>query len=138
MSGSGPAAALSCPSLPGSSMPGQGHAPPRDIPDSGGFAELARDCGVTGATPNPTIVANAITSSDRYHSLGGCTISTLKRARRCCADHPDWALPWRLAPPVDAGPELQERRRQPSPCLGSYRGLTVDAVAVACGARGHA
>jgi len=62
-------------------MPGQGHAPPRDIPGSGGFAELTRDCGVTGATPNPTIVANAITSSDLYHSLGGCTISTLKRPR---------------------------------------------------------
>ena len=56
--------------------------PSRDIPGSGGFAELARDCGVTGATPDPPIVANAIISSDLYDSLGGCTISTLKRARR--------------------------------------------------------
>ena len=38
----------------------------RDLLDSGGFAELIRDYGVTGATSNPTIFAKAITDSDRY------------------------------------------------------------------------
>jgi transaldolase len=38
----------------------------RDLLDSGGFAELIRDYGVTGATSNPTIFAQAITASDRY------------------------------------------------------------------------
>jgi transaldolase len=33
---------------------------------TGGFAELIRDYGVTGATSNPTIFATAITGSDRY------------------------------------------------------------------------
>ncbi len=38
----------------------------RDLLDSGGFAELISDYGVTGATSNPTIFAQAITHSDRY------------------------------------------------------------------------
>jgi transaldolase len=38
----------------------------RDLLDSGEFAELIRDCAVTGATSNPTIFAKAITGSDRY------------------------------------------------------------------------
>ena len=38
----------------------------RELLDSGGFAELIRDYGVTGATSNPTIFAKAITDSDRY------------------------------------------------------------------------
>ncbi len=38
----------------------------RELLDSGGFAELVRDWGVTGATSNPTIFAQAITGSDRY------------------------------------------------------------------------
>ena len=38
----------------------------RELLDTGGFAELIRDWGVTGATSNPTIFAQAITGSDRY------------------------------------------------------------------------
>ena len=38
----------------------------RDLLESGGFAALIRDYGVTGATSNPTIFAKAITGSDRY------------------------------------------------------------------------
>jgi len=38
----------------------------RELLLSGAFAELIRDYGVTGATSNPTIFANAITGSDRY------------------------------------------------------------------------
>ena len=38
----------------------------RDLLESGGFAELMSDFGVTGATSNPTIFAKAITHSDRY------------------------------------------------------------------------
>lgn len=38
----------------------------RDLLQSGRFAELIRDYGVTGATSNPTIFAKAITGSDRY------------------------------------------------------------------------
>src|SRR5215469_3732517 len=38
----------------------------RQLLDSGGFAELVRDFGVTGATSNPTIFAKAITDSDCY------------------------------------------------------------------------
>src|SRR3954453_809212 len=38
----------------------------RDLLESGRFAELVRDYGVTGATSNPTIFAKAITGSDRY------------------------------------------------------------------------
>jgi transaldolase len=38
----------------------------RELLDTGGFAELIRDWGVTGATSNPTIFAKAITGSDRY------------------------------------------------------------------------
>jgi transaldolase len=38
----------------------------RELLDTGGFAGLIRDWGVTGATSNPTIFARAITSSDRY------------------------------------------------------------------------
>jgi transaldolase len=38
----------------------------RELLDGGGFAELIRDWGVTGATSNPTIFAKAITGSDRY------------------------------------------------------------------------
>src|SRR5215831_14047661 len=38
----------------------------RDLLESGGFAELVSDYGVTGATSNPTIFAQAITHSDRY------------------------------------------------------------------------
>src|SRR5260370_38611651 len=38
----------------------------RELLDSGGFAELIRDWGVTGATSNPTIFAKAIPGSDRY------------------------------------------------------------------------
>ena len=38
----------------------------RELLDGGGFAELIRDRGVTGATSNPTIFAKAITGSDRY------------------------------------------------------------------------
>ena len=38
----------------------------RDLLESGDFAELISDYGVTGATSNPTIFAQAITHSDRY------------------------------------------------------------------------
>ena len=38
----------------------------RELLETGGFAELIRDYGVTGATSNPTIFAKAITDSDRY------------------------------------------------------------------------
>jgi transaldolase len=38
----------------------------RDLLESGAFAELINDYGVTGATSNPTIFAKAITDSDRY------------------------------------------------------------------------
>jgi transaldolase len=38
----------------------------RELLDTGGFAELIGDYGVTGATSNPTIFAQAITNSDRY------------------------------------------------------------------------
>jgi transaldolase len=38
----------------------------RDLLDSGAFAALIAGRGVTGATSNPTIFANAITGSDRY------------------------------------------------------------------------
>jgi transaldolase len=38
----------------------------RDLLDSGAFAKLISDYGVTGATSNPTIFATAITGSDRY------------------------------------------------------------------------
>jgi transaldolase len=38
----------------------------RDLLDSGTFAAMIADDGVTGATSNPTIFAKAITSSDRY------------------------------------------------------------------------
>jgi transaldolase len=38
----------------------------RELLDSGGFAALAADCAVTGATSNPTIFAKAITGSDAY------------------------------------------------------------------------
>jgi transaldolase len=38
----------------------------RELLDSGDFARLIADFGVTGATSNPTIFAKAITSSDRY------------------------------------------------------------------------
>ena len=40
----------------------------RELLETGGFAELARDYGVTGATSNPTIFDKAITGSDRYDS----------------------------------------------------------------------
>ena len=38
----------------------------RELLETGGFAGLIRDYGVTGATSNPTIFATAITGSDRY------------------------------------------------------------------------
>ena len=38
----------------------------RDLLESGGFAGLISEYGVTGATSNPTIFAKAITHSDRY------------------------------------------------------------------------
>jgi transaldolase len=38
----------------------------RQLLDSGEFANLIRDCSVTGATSNPTIFAKAITGSDLY------------------------------------------------------------------------
>jgi transaldolase len=38
----------------------------RDLLDTGAFAALIDDFGVTGATSNPTIFAKAITGSDRY------------------------------------------------------------------------
>jgi transaldolase len=38
----------------------------RELLDTGGFAGLIRDYGVTGATSNPTIFDQAITDSDRY------------------------------------------------------------------------
>jgi transaldolase len=38
----------------------------RDLLDSGDFAALIAESGVTGATSNPTIFAKAITGSDRY------------------------------------------------------------------------
>jgi transaldolase len=38
----------------------------RELLDTGGFAELVRDWGVSGATSNPTIFDKAITGSDRY------------------------------------------------------------------------
>jgi transaldolase len=40
----------------------------RELLRSGEFAELVRECGVTGATSNPTIFAKAITGSERYDS----------------------------------------------------------------------
>src|SRR4051794_17834406 len=40
----------------------------RQLLEGGGFDALIRDCGVTGATSNPTIFAKAITGSDRYDS----------------------------------------------------------------------
>ena len=38
----------------------------RELLEAGDFARLIADCGVTGATSNPTIFAKAITGSDRY------------------------------------------------------------------------
>ena len=38
----------------------------RELLETGGFAGLARDYGVTGATSNPTIFDKAIADSDRY------------------------------------------------------------------------
>jgi transaldolase len=38
----------------------------RDLLESGAFAALVRDRGVSGVTSNPTIFAKAITESDRY------------------------------------------------------------------------
>jgi transaldolase len=38
----------------------------RELLDSGRFARLIADCGVTGATSNPTIFAKAISGSNRY------------------------------------------------------------------------
>jgi transaldolase len=38
----------------------------RELLQTGGFAALINDLGVTGATSNPTIFAQAITGSDRY------------------------------------------------------------------------
>ena len=38
----------------------------RELLESGGFARLIADFGVTGATSNPTIFAKAITGSNRY------------------------------------------------------------------------
>ena len=38
----------------------------RELLETGEFAELVSDYGVTGATSNPTIFAKAITDSDRY------------------------------------------------------------------------
>ena len=38
----------------------------RELVQSGEFAGLIRDFGVTGATSNPTIFAKAIIGSDRY------------------------------------------------------------------------
>ena len=38
----------------------------RELLETGEFAELIDDYGVTGATSNPTIFAKAITDSDRY------------------------------------------------------------------------
>ena len=38
----------------------------REMLETGEFAELIDDYGVTGATSNPTIFAKAITDSDRY------------------------------------------------------------------------
>ena len=38
----------------------------RELLESGEFAALVRDRGVSGATSNPTIFAKAITTSDRY------------------------------------------------------------------------
>jgi transaldolase len=43
----------------------------RELLSSGGFAELISDYGVTGATSNPTIFAQAITGSDRYDAQLG-------------------------------------------------------------------
>ena len=40
----------------------------RELLESGEFAELVRDYGVTGATSNPTIFAKAIIGSERYDS----------------------------------------------------------------------
>jgi transaldolase len=40
----------------------------RELLQTGEFAALIRDFGVTGATSNPTIFAKAITGSDRYDS----------------------------------------------------------------------
>src|SRR3954466_10767245 len=38
----------------------------RELLESGRFATLVDDYGITGATSNPTIFAKAITGSDRY------------------------------------------------------------------------
>jgi transaldolase len=54
----------------------------RELLDSGGFAELIRDWGVTGATSNPTIFAKAITESDRYdHQLRKLAASGVRDAQ---------------------------------------------------------
>ena len=50
----------------------------RELLDSGGFAELIRDYGVTGATSNPTIFAKAIADSARL-GLASCRKVTRTR-----------------------------------------------------------
>ena len=75
----------------------------RELLQTGEFAELIDNYGVTGATSNPTIFAKAITDSDRYDDqlrtlVGGRGAShagavLLARARR----HP------RRRPPAEPG-----------------------------------
>jgi transaldolase len=54
----------------------------RDLLDSSAFTSLMRDCGVTGATSNPTIFAKAITGSERYDGqMRECVASGVRDPR---------------------------------------------------------
>ena len=53
----------------------------RELLQTGGFAELIDDYGVTGATSNPTIFAKAITDSDRYDGQIPAHLTKLMRPR---------------------------------------------------------
>ena len=84
----------------------------RELLESGGFAELIRDYGVTGATSNPTIFAKAITHSDRYdgqlrelaasRAARSAGAVLLARARRHPRGRPP-AAPGLRAPPGSDG-----------------------------------
>jgi transaldolase len=54
----------------------------RELLQSGELERLVRDCGVTGATSNPTIFAKAITGSDRYDEQLRALTATGVRDRR--------------------------------------------------------
>jgi transaldolase len=51
----------------------------RELLETRGFERLVRECGVSGATSNPTIFAKAITGSDRYdEQLGALTAAGVR------------------------------------------------------------